>query len=65
MTTTKDYLQQEIVDIIAIIQYPLKTLPFLSYIYATKNMINQIAHILQQSTAQPHLQVLPLTTMLP
>ena len=27
-------------------QDPTKTLPFLSYVDATKNVINQIAHIL-------------------
>ena len=42
----------------------MKTLPFLSYGDATKNLINQIAYILQWSTAQPCLKILPLPPML-
>ena len=47
-TTTEDYLQHAIGDTLAIMKYPLKTLPFLSYGDATKNAINQIAHNLQR-----------------
>ena len=43
-TTTEDYLQQAIGDIISIIQDPPKTLHFLSYVEATKNAINQTSH---------------------
>ena len=46
-TNTEYYLQQEIGDIIAIIQYPPKTLNYLSYGDATINVINKIAHIVQ------------------
>ena len=59
-TTTEDYLQQVIGDIIETMKDPLKTLPFLSYGDATKNVINQISHILHRSTYQPRLQILPL-----
>ena len=64
-TTTEYYLQQEIGDIIEILRDPPKTLLLLSYGDATKNMINHIAHILQRSTAQPRLQILPFPPMLP
>ena len=63
--TTKDYLLQAIGDIQAIIKYPPKTLPFLSYGDATKKSINHIAHILQRSIAQPRSPILPLPSMLP
>ena len=46
-------------------QDPPKTLTFLSYMDETKNATNHIAHILQQSTAQHCLQILPLPPMLP
>ena len=46
--TTEDYLQQAIGDIIAIIKYPPKTLPFLSYSNATTKSINQIAQIFRE-----------------
>ena len=64
-TTTEDYLQKSIGNILSIIQDPPKTLPFLSYGDATKNAINHIAHILQRSTAQPWLSILPLALILP
>ena len=64
-TTTEDYLQQAIVEIIAILQDPPKTLTLLSYGDAKKYAIYQIAHILQKSTAQPCLEILPLPLMLP
>ena len=63
-TTTEDYFQQAIGYILSIIQEPLKTLPLLSYGYATKNIINHIVHILQLSTAHPRLKMLPLPPML-
>ena len=63
-TTTEDYLQQTIGDIIEIIQDPPKTLTFLSCKYETENEINNINHILQQSTTQPHLKILLLNPML-
>ena len=44
---------------------PPNTLPFLSYGDATKNVINQISHILQKSISQPRLQILPLPPLLP
>ena len=37
----------------------------MSYSDGTRNLINNIAHILHISTTQPHLQVLPLTPILP
>ena len=43
----------------------LKTLPFLSYRYASKTVIDQISQNLHRSTVQPHLQILPLPPMLP
>ena len=46
-------------------KYPPKTIHFLSYRDSTKNVINQIAHILQESIAQPRLQILPLPPLLP
>ena len=64
-TTTEDYLQQAIGDIIEIMKDPSKTLPFLSYGGATKNAINQIFHIWQRSTSQTRLQIFPLPPMLP
>ena len=63
-TTTEDYPHQEIRKIFLILKYPPKQFPFLSYVNATKNTINQIAHILQKIIAQPRLQILPLTPML-
>ena len=42
-----------------------KTLPLLWYGDATKNVINQISHILHRSTPQPCLQILPLPPLLP
>ena len=44
--TTEDYLQQAVSNILAMIQDPTKTLPFLYYGEATKNLINQIVNIL-------------------
>ena len=43
-TTTEDYLQQEIGDIIAVMKDPLKIIPFFPYGDATQNAINQISH---------------------
>ena len=43
----------------------LKTLSFLLYGDATKNVINWILHILHRSTSQPRLQNLPLPPLLP
>ena len=62
-TTTEDYLQQAIGEIIAMMKEPLKTLTLLSYGYATKNAINNIGHILHRSTSQPRLQILPLSPL--
>ena len=64
-TTTEDYLQQFIGDIIAIMKGPSKKILFFSYGDATKNAINQIDHIFHRSTSQPRLQILPLPPMLP
>ena len=64
-TTTEDYLQQDVSNILAIIQEPPNALPFISYVYATNNVINQIARILHSSTTQPRLTILPLPPMLP
>ena len=64
-TITEDYFRQSIGDILSIIKYPPKKLPFLSYGDSTKNAINQIAHIFQQIISQPHLPILPLPPMLP
>ena len=50
-TTTEDYLQQEIGEIIAIMKNTPKTLHFLLYGDATKNEINQIDHILHRRTS--------------
>ena len=58
-TTTEYYLRQAIVGIISIIKDTPKKFSFLSYGDATKNSINHIAHILQQSTTQPRLPILP------
>ena len=64
-TTTEEYLQQAIGDIIVIMKYSLKKLHFLSYADATENAINKIVHIFQRSTYQPRSQILPLPPMLP
>ena len=64
-TTTKYDLQKAIGDMIAITKDPPNTLTFLSYGDATKNVINQISHILKISTSQPRLQILPLPLILP
>ena len=64
-TTAEDYLQHATGDIILIIKDPTKTINFLSYGDATKNVMNQIAHILQRSTDQHSLKILPLPPMLP
>ena len=64
-TNTEDYLQQEIGDIISMMKGPPKTIPFLSYVNATKQLINQIAHILQRSTDQPCLRIIIFPPMLP
>ena len=64
-TTTEEYLQQAIVYIIEMMKKPPKTLTFLSCGDATKNAINQIAHILHRSTSKPRLQILPLPPLLP
>ena len=58
-------LQQSIGYIVSIIKDPPKTLPFLSYGDATKNVINKISRILQRSTARPCLQILPFPPILP
>ena len=50
--------------IIEIIQDPLNKLPLFSYGDSTNNDINQISHILHQSTVKPVLQILPLPPML-
>ena len=54
-TTIEDYLQQAIWEIISIMKDPSNTLPFLYYVYVTKNAINKISHIFQKSTSQPRL----------
>ena len=64
-TTTKDYLQQAIRNILVFIQEPLNTIPFLSYGDATKHFINQIENILQINTTQPRLPAFPLSPILP
>ena len=46
-------------------KYSPKTLLLFSYWYATKDVINKISHILQQSTYHPRLQILPLPPILP
>ena len=61
---TEDDLRQEIGDIIAMMKNPPKTLTFWSYGDATKNAINQIAHILQRITDQPRIKNLLLPPML-
>ena len=61
-TTTEDYLLQAIRDIIAVMKNPTKKLPFLSYVDATKNAINKIAHILHRSTSQPSFTNIILAT---
>ena len=58
-TTTEEYLQQAIGDIIAFMKYPLKKVLLLYYGVATRNAINQISHILHRSTSQPRLQIYP------
>ena len=63
-TTTEDYLQQAIGDIFEIMKDPPKTLPFFYYVY-TKKGINIFLHILNRSTSQPRLQILPLQPLLP
>ena len=63
--TTEDYLQQAIGDITSILKDPPNTLPLFYYGDATKNVTNQISHILQRSIAQPCLKILPLPPMLP
>ena len=45
-TSIEDYLKQSIGDIIEILKYPLKTLPFLSYGDAKNILTDQIAQIL-------------------
>ena len=64
-TTTEDYLQQAIGDIIAIMKNPPKTHPILLYGYATNIVINHISYILRMITSQPGLQILPLQPLLP
>ena len=49
-TTTEDYLQQAIGEILAIINNLTNSLPFLSYSDVTKNSINYISHIFHRST---------------
>ena len=61
---TEYYLQQAIGEILAIIQDSPKTLHFLSYGDETKHVFNYIANILQKSTDQPCLKILPLPPML-
>ena len=63
-TTTEEYLQQDIGDIIAIEKNPPKTIPLLSYGNATENMINQIAQILHISASKPRFKILPLPSLL-
>ena len=57
----KNYLQQSIGDIIAIMKDPLKKIPFLSYGYAKKIAMNQIDHIFQRSKAQPRIKQITVT----
>ena len=64
-TTTEDYLHQAIGYIIAIMKDPPKKTPLLSYGDATKNAINQIAHILHKSTSKLCFTNLPLPPQLP
>ena len=64
-TTTEYNLRQSIGEIIAIMKDPPKTLPFFSCGDATKNTINQIVDILQRSTSQTRIQILPLPSTLP
>ena len=64
-TTSEDYLCQSVVDILALLQYPPKTLPFHTYGDDTKNAITKIAHLLQRSVPQPRLTIIPLTPLVP
>ena len=64
-TTTEDYLRQSVGDILALLKYPPKKLPFLSYGDATKNAVTKIAHLLQRSVPQPRLPVIPLNPLVP
>ena len=52
-TTAEDYLRQSVVDMIASLQDPPKTLPFLTYGDATKTSVTKIAHLLKRSVPQP------------
>jgi hypothetical protein len=62
-TTTEDYLRQSVGDILALLQDPPKTLPFLSYGDATKNAVTKIAQLLQRSVPQPRLPIPPLVPL--
>ena len=52
-TAAEDYLRQYVGDILALLQDPPKTLPFLAYGDDTKNAITKIAHLLQRGVTQP------------
>ena len=64
-TTAEDYLRQSVGGILALLQDPPKTLPFLAYGNDTKNAITKIAHLLQQSVTQPQLPLIPVTPLGP
>ena len=64
-TTAEDYLRQPVGGILALIQDPPKTLPFLAYGDDTKNAITKIAHLLQRSVTHPRFPLIPVTPMGP
>ena len=64
-TTTEDYLQQAIRDIIAITKDPRRHLIYCLMAMQQKNAINQIDHIFHRSISQPRLKNLPLPPLLP
>jgi hypothetical protein len=60
--STEDYLKQDASDILAILQKPPSSLPYLAYGDPTKNVIVQIATLLGRAVAVPPSPQFPIQT---
>ena len=55
-TTSEDYLLQSASDILAILQSPSKSLPYLQYGDSTKNALLQLSQLIKNAVEQPKLR---------
>ena len=62
-TTSEDYLLQSASDILAILQSPPKSLPYLQYGDSTKNALVQLSQLIKNAVQQPCLHSEPAPTV--